>query len=860
MKPIRKRRLAVIVAVIFVLMIAGETLIESFGGGETLRFVERKLSKATGLNVQLGSDFHLEIIPVLRFEAHDVRATDPGRPFPPVLKVETLHLELDPWQLLFGVVEIDELHLHGSELAIEADADDGGKAPSAPVRDVASVGNGIEFRLRSLDIEDFRIFYGDESTDGARVIELADLSLEAEAFDEPVSVELSGVFEGDEFTIEGEVGPIAHFLNPPGPYPVWLRGEMRKMVFEIEGTLIEPARFSGVDLQVSLDAHDLGFLHALVEYSLPAIDSVHLDGRLSDGDGSLGINGEIKVAAQSGEISGEISGQLGDLSRNGDVKVQISLSARDLAEIGESWVPALKLPNVGPVAASVSIRGSASALSADDFAVKIGSRDATWLEAGGSVADLANFTGIQLSAEFGGADLRYANPYLGRELPDVGPVLGNATLSDRDGSLGVEEIRIAGESKGTLKFDLSGGIDRIRERDEIEVNAKIEAKSLALIGDLFGIDLPPIGPVAFNGTMSGSDEKIVSHGTTRLDESVFVGDWSGSFAENAPRSIRARLQSQHVRLDDLGIAPRPTDADADVDRAKSSSWWSSHDPLPFELWEAVDADLILEADRVSGRAGLEVEGVRVSVRLEGGRLEIPEFTIGYEAGTVRTQAYVDLSGSLPELALKLDVNDVHLTPLLAQVRQTVEEAGVLDASIDVRSRGNHAVQIRSNLAGTVRVVARDGALASRYSREFAKNFATLAVPSILTGRTPRFGCIVADFGIESGLATSRELLLESEAISVIGSGTVGIGADAFDIVLVPKVHKPGLVSLSAAVEVRGPLAAPVFSPRYSSMPMQAVRGFVSNVLRPGSALIRPFRKSKGKSPCDGLRSVAAPGG
>jgi uncharacterized protein involved in outer membrane biogenesis len=209
--------------------------------------------------------------------------------------------------------------------------------------------------------------------------------------------------------------------------------------------------------------------------------------------------------------------------------------------------------------------------------------------------------------------------------------------------------------------------------------------------------------------------------------------------------------------------------------------------------------------------------------------------------------------------LKVEVNDVHLTPLLAQVRQTVEEAGVLDASIDLRSRGNHPVEIRSNLAGTVRLVGLDGALAGRYSSAFATNFVTLAVPSILTGRAPRFGCVVTDFEIESGVASVRELFVESEKISVVGSGTIDIGADAFDIVLIPKVNEPGLVSLSAAVDVSGPLAAPVFSPRYSGMPRQVVRGFVSNVLAPGSALIKPFRKSKGKSPCDSLRPAAAPG-
>jgi len=858
-KSIRKGRLAAIIAAIVVLMIAGETLIESFGATETVRIVERSLSNAIGLNVQLGSDFHLEILPILRFEASDVLMTHPERPTPPVLKVKTLRLELDPWRLLFGVVEIDELDILGSELIIEAGAADGGVVRGDRARAAASSENGIDFRIRRLGIEDLRISYRGESTEPARIVDIAKASLEAEEFEEPVFVALSGTFEGDGFEVEGQIGPIAHLFDPPGPYPVSLRAEMRKMAVELTGTVIEPKKFHGVDMLVRLDAHDLGFLHAIVEWSLPAIDSVHLEARFEDGDGSLGIDGEIHVAAREGEITGEISGKLGDLSRGDEVELQITLNARDLGEIGESLVPELKLPAVGPVTASVAIRGSKSALSADDFALKIGSRDAAWLEASGSVVDLANFTGVSLAGEFAGADLRYATPYFDRELPDVGPVRGSATLSDGDGSLGIEKMRLAGGSRETLTFDFSGRIDRIRGRDEIEVDASVEAKNLALIGDLFGIDLPAVGPVAFNGTMSGSAEKIESHGSTQLDQAVFVGDVSGSFARNARRSIRARLRSQHVRLDDLGIAPQLADEDAGAGRPNAASWWSSHVPLPFERLKAVDADLVLEADRVSGREGFELEGFRIALRLEGGRLEIPQFTVGYEAGTVRAQAHLDASGSLPEISLKVDVDDVHLTPLLAQVRQTVEEAGVLDGSIDVRSRGNHPVEIRSNLAGTVRLVARDGTLAGRYSSAFATNFATLAVPSLLTGRKPRFGCIVTDFEIEDGVANARELLLESEKISVAGSGSVDIGADAFDIILIPTVHEPGLVSLSAAVNVSGPLAAPVFSPRYASMPMQAVRGVVSNLLAPGSALIKPFRKSKAAGPCDELRPVAPPG-
>jgi hypothetical protein len=852
-KRVRKRRVLAIAAAIVVALIACETVIESLDTTEMVRIVERRLSSATGLDVQLGSDFHLEILPVLRFEANDVLVTDPERPLPPVLKVGTLHLELDPWPLLTGVVEIGELHLHRSEWTIESRAAEGIGVPGVQTQAAASSGNGVQFRIHSLDVDELRISYYGDSNGPPRVVDFEALSLEAAAFDEPVDVAANGEFGGDAFEVEGEIGPIAHLFDPPGPYPIWLRAQTHEMVVELDGTLIEPAKFAGVDVSVRLEAGGLDFLDPVVVWPLPAVDSIQLEARLTDADGSLGIDGKIHVAAQEGEVSGDISGQFGDFSRSDDVAIQISLGALDLGEIGESLVPELKLPEVGPVAASVSLHGSASALSADDFAVTIGTRDATWLEAGGSVADLASFTGVHLTAEFARADLRYANPYLDHELPDVGPVAGAFTLSDRDGSLGVGELRIAGGREGALRFDFFGRIDRVRGRDEIEVDAHVAAENLALVGDLFGVELPPIGPIAFDGTLRGSDEKIESHGSTQLDQSLLVGDWSGSFADASRRSVHARLRSPHVRLEDLGIAPRSEGDDAEPDRASSKGWWSSYEPLPLEWLEIVDADLVLEADRVSGAEGFELNGVRVSIQLQDGRLDIPEFAVGYEAGAIRTQLHVDAGALPPEWALKVDVNDVDLTPLLAQVRQTVEEAGVLDASIDLRSRGVHPVQIRENLAGAVRLLARDGALAGKYSSEFATNFVTLAVPSILTGRTPRFGCIVVDLEIEDGVARSRELFLESEKISVTGDGTIDFGADAFDILLVPKVRDPGLVSLSAAVKVSGPLEAPVFTPQYTSMPMQALRGFVSNLLAPGSALVRPFRKSKAGASCDALR-------
>ena len=80
----RLRRLATTVIAIALIAIGVDFLVESIAFDSALRHVESKLSESTGLEVELGRDFHFEILPVLRFEANSVKATAPQTPAVPL--------------------------------------------------------------------------------------------------------------------------------------------------------------------------------------------------------------------------------------------------------------------------------------------------------------------------------------------------------------------------------------------------------------------------------------------------------------------------------------------------------------------------------------------------------------------------------------------------------------------------------------------------------------------------------------------------------------------------------------------------------------------------------------------------------
>ena len=67
---------------------------------------------------------------------------------------------------------------------------------------------------------------------------------------------------------------------------------------------------------------------------------------------------------------------------------------------------------------------------------------------------------------------------------------------------------------------------------------------------------------------------------------------------------------------------------------------------------------------------------------------------------------------------------------------------------------------------------------------------------------------------------------------MIGSGEIDLGADAFDLVLLPKARNPGVLNLSAAIAVTGPIAEPVFRAQRRTIPSHLARGLLKNVLAP----------------------------
>jgi uncharacterized protein involved in outer membrane biogenesis len=915
--------LAIFAAAAALVFLAVRLVIDGVASEGSRRIIEQRLSAALGLEVEIRGGLQVEVLPSPRFRVHElVVLNPPGEPTPYLLQVGTVDLSFDLIALLSGEIEITGLDL--SDAMIHYDGELGALAIRPRLETLADEEKEktLPFEIRSLELDQVNIFYGDAEDGGLWSIHVDRFELASPRFNAPVTLSVSGTMQGSVFDLEGEIGPLSQLAAPKDPFPIHLQGRVFEGDVEIRGQIAAPMAFEGVDLEFSAALADIGallsesehplshlgpidvegrladrdnalaienlqvtisdsavrgtlhgsigdiaagtgvdldlgvslddmsLLEAITDRSLPNLAPVVLSANLSDRDGSVGVTARVSAGNADGDLRVQLEGSHGDLRRMGDLDVHFEIEARDLTLIGEELGLERPLPPIGPVTLKGHFEGEEGALGVDDLAFEIGSRKSIWAEGEGAIGNIADLSNIEVAVRFGAQDLRELGALTGGKPPDVGPIQGGASLTDRDGTLGIEHFHARGGREGVLDLEVLGSFDDVTDLDEISVQARLEARDLSVVGELAGMDFPPLGPVSFRGNVKGSKGKIQSHGEARIDQTTLTGDWSATFGGGARPRVELALSSPRVRLRDIGIEPSDAQLLRDIPpetvREIAEGWWEGSSELPFDQLRSVDGRITLDIARVTGRNDFLLADAEATIALEDGDLDVQRFAATYEEGSLDGTLRIDARTALPELSLAGRISGASLAVLMSQLMKETRSSGILDASFDLHSRGQSVDQVRSSLSGRFQARVRDWALASIYMDRVVKNMVRAFIRSDDDDPLDALDCVAANLEIESGIAKVRTFVLETEGATVRGKGKIDLRKETFKVTLTPEVHSPALLGIAARVYVTGPLSDPEFRSSTRSLATSATRGLLYNLLRPGRAVFEAFVGSTGK--------------
>jgi len=615
----------------------------------------------------------------------------------------------------------------------------------------------------------------------------------------------------------------------------------------VHGDVDDLLALKDVDVEMDVETQSLDFVRSMlqprVDFPLPKIAALSVRAKLTDLDGSLNLDGSLHAVTPGGALVIHAEGGIHDLMRAAKLDLTLSAQADDLMPIAPLFPDAPIRGHIGPVNAKGHLKNRGDILVASGIQLRLGDREKVWVELDGSIGDVIQFRDVEFELAFGAESLHHLKEVLERELPRTSRFEGSAALNDKDGSLGLEHLRLHGGEDSPVEIHLEARLDDVLRRDEIEVELRLRGEDTRVLGAIAGLDLPVITPVEFHGKVKGSEKHIEVDGMTlRLGETRLLGSLSGSFARDTRPSVQARLTSKDVRLQDLGLVPSENASNplASITQRRNSR----SKPLSFGDLRRVDLDLELRFDHVGGYTGLEAQNVGFKLRLDDGNLVVSDAGADYQDGKLNANLHIDARTPLPSLKAELQTNGLNIARLVSQFDEESNYSGIVDIELELHARGDNFDSHRQSLSGTIIASLRDGNAASRIAREFVVNLSEIVFPDIGSKKAPNIGCAIIALEIEDGIANIETLLLRGRKVGVVGTGEIDLVRGVYDLHVVPKMENPGFLSVAPEVHVTGPLD----DPEFNAMKRTLITSFGRGLFQNARTLLFPFgKKTRGSA-------------
>lgn len=205
------------IAFLMALVIGGGMVVSAFMDWEKFKpVVEARISETIGRKVSIQGKMSGMLLPMTQISAENIVIDNiPGGKAPQFLKVESLEIQLSPFALLSGVVDIGYVHLKSPEIYLEKfDGDKNNwtfSAAKAPVAEKNAIQQPVSSatmpQLHSLKIEKGKVFYHDLTNGSKQTMTDLDLDASLKLAAHQAKIDATADWQGQKSTIKLDVKP-----------------------------------------------------------------------------------------------------------------------------------------------------------------------------------------------------------------------------------------------------------------------------------------------------------------------------------------------------------------------------------------------------------------------------------------------------------------------------------------------------------------------------------------------------------------------------------------------------------------------------------------------------------------------------
>ena len=400
----------------------------------------------------------------------------------------------------------------------------------------------------------------------------------------------------------------------------------------------------------------------------------------------------------------------------------------------------------------------------------------------------------------------------------------------------------------------------------MDLELKLSGQSFKDLRKLFGTNLPDTPPYKLAGHLrrSGS-EWVFDPFRGSVGDSDLQGSLTYTTAGKRPL-LRANLTSKLLDFDDLGpvvgTPPKtgPGETASAEQKRKASAVAASTRVLPTQKfstagWDAMDADVRLDAKRVLRPEQLPIEGLSVRIVLNDSVLKLDPLKFAFAGGRISGPVTIDASAKPPRGTVALEVQGVQLARLFPQLESTRQSVGTLYGRAKLAGRGDSIADMLGSSDGQLTFAVDSGRFSLLLVELLGIDISEALQLLGTRNRQVTLRCAVGDFAVKQGLATPQAMVIDTTDTVVGVEGDIALKDERLDLVFHAEPKDMSLFVLRSPIHLEGPFKDPSVRPEAGPIVARVAAAALLAAVNPVLALI-PFIETGPGKDSDCARLVA----
>lgn len=297
-----------------------------------------------------------------------------------------------------------------------------------------------------------------------------------------------------------------------------------------------------------------------------------------------------------------------------------------------------------------------------------------------------------------------------------------------------------------------------------------------------------------SGTHWDFDAISATLGRTDLAGRVAI-DTAGA---DRPRSrLQATLRSTALHADELAAAAARPAVPAPNDRAPLAA-----EPATATAWQALDAAVDWQVERVVHAAVPQLQSLRVVAALDDGRLLLKPLVLGAAQGRLEMTVSVDSTAQPMAVTASAELAGLQLD------RWTDALHGTLHGHAALTARADSLPALARAVSGTLTFALRDGSLSNQLDAKLALDAGAVLRAQFGSDRRVPMRCARLALQIGGGRATTRGFVAETERAVLVGTGSLDFATRSIALRITPQRKTMALFGLDRSLQVSGAVARP----------------------------------------------------